>query len=84
MFHFKLKFGKDVPHILYDGIVDSEQLTEAGIIPDASQICVRGNTNETFANLDAENGFKNISRDVSPYDCALQPIGPIDEPTTRN
>lgn len=83
MFHFKLKFGKDVPHILYDGIVDSEQLTEAGAVPDASRICVRGNTNETFANLDAENDFKNISRDVAPYDCELQPIGPIDEPTSR-
>lgn len=83
MFHFKLKFGKDVPHILYDGIVDSEQLTETGAVPDASRICVRGNSNETFANLDAENNFKNISRDVAPYDCELQPIGPIDEPTSR-
>ena len=83
MFHFKLKFGKDVPHILYDGVLDSEQLTEAGTIPDVSRICVRGNTNETFANLDAENDFKNISRDVTPYDCELQPIGPIDEPTSR-
>lgn len=64
MYHFKLKFGKNVPHIIYDGIVDAKK---------TSQICIRNNQNQSFANIDAENNFKNISRDVSKHDCKLQP-----------
>lgn len=65
MYRFKLRFGKNVPHIQYDGIVDAKNPAE---------ICIRNNTNQSFANLDAENGFKKISRDVSKHDCTLQPI----------
>ena len=65
MYRFKLRFGKNVPHIQYDGIVDAKNPAE---------ICVRNNTNQSFANLDAENGFKKISRDASKHDCTLQPI----------
>ncbi len=67
LFRFKLKFGKKVPHIIYDGIVDQNN---------SPQICIRNNTNMTFANMDAANKFKNISRDASRYDCNL----PILEP----
>lgn len=65
MYRFKLRFGKNVPHIQYDGIVDTKNPAE---------ICIRNNTNQSFANLDAENGFKKISRDASKHDCTLQPI----------
>jgi parallel beta-helix repeat protein len=65
MFHFKLKFGKNVPHIIYDGIVDTKN---------PGQICIRNNQNQSFANIDAEHNFKNISRDVSKHDCTLQPV----------
>jgi parallel beta-helix repeat protein len=65
MYRFKLRFGKIVPHIQYDGIVDAKNPAE---------ICIRNNTNQSFANLDAENGFKKISRDASKHDCTLQPI----------
>ena len=65
MYRFKLRFGKNVPHIQYDGIVDAKNPAE---------ICIRNNTNQSFANLDAENGFKKISRDASKHDCTLQPI----------
>jgi hypothetical protein len=64
MYRFKLKFGKNVPHIVYDGIVDTKN---------PGQICIRNNQNQSFANIDAENNFKNISRDVSKHDCTLQP-----------
>lgn len=70
LYRFKLRFGKKVPHIIYDGIVDKNN---------PPQICIRNNTNMTFANMDAANKFKNISRDVSSYNChlpALQPSGP--------
>ncbi len=69
LYRFKLKFGKNVPHIIYDGIVDTKQ---------PAQICIRTNTNQSFANIDAEKNFKNISRDASPYDCSLPPIPAVE------
>ncbi len=69
MYRFKLRFGKNVPHIQYDGIVDAKNPAE---------ICIRNNSNQSFANLDAENGFKNISRDASKHDCTLQPIPKVE------
>ncbi len=62
MFRFKLKFGKDVPHILYDGITDPKA-------KDDSRICIKNNKNESFANLDAANDFKNVSKQIAPYKC---------------
>ena len=61
MYRFKLKFGKDVPHIVYDGILDEKNTAQV--------ICLYNNKDETFANIDASNGFKNISRDAKPYQC---------------
>ena len=37
-------------------------------------ICIQNNKNQSFANIDAENDFKNISRDVTPFNCTLAPI----------
>lgn len=56
MYRFVIKFGKDVPHIHWDGIKDPKN--------DSWVLCIKNNTNQTFANLDAENGFKNISREI--------------------
>jgi parallel beta-helix repeat protein len=69
MYRFKLRFGKNVPHIQYDGIVDKKSPAE---------ICIRNNSNQSFANLDAENGFKHISRDASKHDCSLQPVPKVE------
>ena len=66
MFRFKLRFGKDVPHILYDGIGEGNR-----------NICIRQNENESFVNIDAENGFKNISRDISSHNCEGKRIQPV-------
>lgn len=74
MFRFKLKFGKDVPHIFYDGIIDPKNLDSQGnTIPD-KKICVRNNKNQSFVNIDAEHDFKAISRDATKYDCSLESI----------
>lgn len=72
IFRFKLKFGKNVPHILYDGIVDPKTKDASGNIKPESRICIRNNKNQTVANMDAENDFKNISRDLSAFDCELK------------
>ncbi len=69
MYKFKLRFGKNVPHILYDGIEDPAMKDR--------NICLKNNTNATFANIDAGNKFKNKSRDMKPHDCDQQPISPV-------
>ena len=74
MFRFKLKFGKDVPHIIYDGIIDPQTLDAQGNILSDKRICVKNNKNQSFVNIDAEHDFKGISRDVSKHDCSLEPI----------
>jgi len=68
MFRFKLKFGKKVPHIIYDGIRDEKRKGEADII------CIHDNENESFADIDASNGFKNISKDLKAYQCKKAPL----------
>jgi hypothetical protein len=69
MYRFKLRFGKDVPHIIYDGIKDETR-------PER-KICIQNNTNATFANIDAEGGFRDISRDISAHNCFQVPIDPV-------
>jgi parallel beta-helix repeat protein len=63
LYRFKLRFGKDVPHIMFDGILDEKQ---------ALELCLENNTNESFINLDAANDFKNMSRDMSRYKCSMK------------
>lgn len=69
MYKFKLRFGKDVPHILYDGIENPDMKDR--------NICLKNNTNATFVNIDAGNKFRNKSRDMKPHDCDQQPISPV-------
>jgi parallel beta-helix repeat protein len=69
MYKYKLRFGKNVPHILYDGIVDSAMKDR--------NICIKNNQNASFANIDAGNKFKNKSRDMKPYECEQPPIAPV-------
>jgi parallel beta-helix repeat protein len=61
MFRFKLRFGKNVPHIIYDGIQDDKVTNPA--------ICIRSNSNQSFANIKASNKFKGITKDSSPFNC---------------
>jgi parallel beta-helix repeat protein len=69
---FKLKFGKNVPHILYDGIIDPKTKDENGIVKPQNRICIRNNKNESFGFMDAGNGFKNVNRNIQPYNCELE------------
>lgn len=69
MYRFKLKFGKEVPHIVYDGIEDQKKSPVA--------FCLYNNLEQTFANIDADNEFKNISRDLSPYQCKGKSYEPV-------
>jgi parallel beta-helix repeat protein len=66
---YKLKFGKNVPHILYDGIEDDKMKDR--------RICISNNTNATFANMDAANNFKGRNRDMKPFVCEGSTINPV-------
>jgi parallel beta-helix repeat protein len=68
-FLFWLKFGRNVPHILYEGIQNPEYLAADGTVKPEHRICVHNNPNGTFANLKADKNFKGISRDLKPYEC---------------
>lgn len=70
-FLFWLKFGRRVPHVLYDGIQNPDYLNPDGSVRPEHRICVRNNINGTFANLKADKKFKGISRDLQPYDCTI-------------
>lgn len=67
---FLLKFGRNVPHIVYDGIQDETYFSPAtGRLLPEYEICIYNNTEETFANLDAGNKFKKLSRDLDLFRC---------------
>ena len=70
IFWFKLKFGKNVPHILYDGIVDPKLKNPDGTISYKLCVCAENNKNQTSANMDAENGFKNVTRNPPILKCS--------------
>jgi parallel beta-helix repeat protein len=61
MFRLKVRFGKDVPHIIYDGIRDDKVKNPS--------ICIRNNENQSIGNIKAANKFKGISRDMTSFNC---------------
>ena len=72
-FIFWWKFGKKVPHILYDGIQNPDWLNPDGSVKEGYRICIGHNEHGSFANLRADKLglFKGkISRDVRPFTCA--------------
>jgi parallel beta-helix repeat protein len=66
---FLFKFGKKVPNIVYDGIAPDKATDTSGRLIQDFEICIKGNTGETFANLDAANKFKQLTRDISLFQC---------------
>jgi parallel beta-helix repeat protein len=68
MFRFKLKFGKKVPHIIWDGIMEEEGKIKSEVL------CIHDNEQQSFSNIDANNGFKNMSSDASSHQCEFPAI----------
>ena len=48
MYWFKLKFGRNAPHIMYDGIVDKKALDANGQLKPENRICIHNNKNQSF------------------------------------
>jgi hypothetical protein len=67
LFRYKLRFGKKVPDIVFDGVLDDSR---KGVLP----LCIQNNQNAKFVNLDAANDFKNVSRNATLYNCTLDPL----------
>ncbi|MFN4286853.1 MAG: parallel beta-helix domain-containing protein [Lacibacter sp.] len=68
LFRLKLRFGKNVPHILFDGIAKDGK---------PPLICIQNNHEESFANIDAANNFRNIRRQTGTHACSLPPLPPV-------
>jgi parallel beta-helix repeat protein len=64
MFTWKLRFGKNVPHIIFDGILNEKMKAAPHEI-----ICLSENTNQSFVNIDAGNNFKHKTKDAALYIC---------------
>lgn len=64
-------FNDQPPHIIYDGIFDPELIdTETMSIAPEDMICIKNN-NTSFANINAPNGFEDVSRELDGFDCEL-------------
>jgi parallel beta-helix repeat protein len=74
LFKYKLRVGKNVPDIIYDGIVDPKTRDQKGDVKPEFRVCLRNNENATFMNLDAANNFKNTSRDAAKMNCNQAPL----------
>lgn len=65
----RLKYKKTTPNIIYDGITDESHFDENGNRKSGYEICFKNNKNGTFGNLDAAHKFKNLNRDITPFEC---------------
>ena len=81
---FFLKFGRNVPDIIYDGMPDPQFLTnENEIIPERN-LCIQNNDGADFLNLEISRNFEKwytpfftrFSQDVAPFSCQLPTISP--------
>ncbi len=77
-----LKFGRDVPDIIYDGMPDPQYTNSDGKIFPEQSLCIQNNSNADFLNLEIDKNFEKwytpffarFSQDVSPYSCELPPF----------
>lgn len=77
-----LAFKGNTPDIAFDGILFPGMLVD-GKLPEDKRICIRNNGAATFANIDLANNMKNISTDISLFDCALAAIEPYKAADTK-
>ena len=70
-----LKFGRDVPEILYDGVVDEDREMQGYNYAGPAGICVRNNGPVRFAFLDLSHGRKaDPIMEPEGFDCDKAPL----------
>jgi parallel beta-helix repeat protein len=72
IYRFKLRFGRDVPHVVYDGVLDTKRCGSDGKYLPEHRICVHDNVNQSVANMDAEHDFKRVQRNPADLDCVQE------------
>ena len=70
-------FWRDIPNIIYDGIIDPQLLDENGLMDDENRICVKDNINSSLVNLDAGNDFINLNSNLQNFECELKKLNPV-------
>ena len=76
---FFLKFGRDVPDLIYDSMPDPKFTNSNGEICAEWNLCIQNNSNANFLNLQIDKNFEKwyspfftqFSQDISPYSCEL-------------
>ena len=69
-------FWRDIPNIIYDGIIDPQLLDENGLMDNENRICVKDNINSSLVNLDAGNDFVNLNSNLQNFECELKKLNP--------
>jgi parallel beta-helix repeat protein len=71
LFRFKLRLGRNLPFVVYDGILNPEKVGKDGNYYPEYKICVIHNSNQKSAYLDAENDFKGKKVGNDLFNCEL-------------
>ena len=77
-----LKFGRDIPDIIYDGMPDPQYTNSDGELYPEQSLCIQNNSNADFLNLEIDKNFEKwytpfftrFSQDITPYSCELPPF----------
>jgi parallel beta-helix repeat protein len=70
LYRVKLKFGRKIPQIIFDGILDPKLVgTDGKYLPEYA-ICVRNNINQSTSFLDADHDFKNVLVGPDLFECS--------------
>ncbi len=77
MYRFVLRFGRNVPAVVFDGILNPKKVGPDGKYPLHYSICVRENVNQSTAFLDAEHDFKGLKQGKDLLDCDFENVKSI-------
>jgi parallel beta-helix repeat protein len=77
MYRFVLRFGRNVPAVVFDGILNPKKVGPDGKYPLHYSICVRENVNQSTAFLDAEHDFKGLKQGKDLFDCDFENVKSI-------
>ena len=61
------------PSLVYDGVGSVEDEKHMN----TNKICFKKDQHTSFVSLDLENGLSTLSRDISDYECELEPLSPV-------